>query len=117
MPIRKKIKFDNKQFNIGVYTYYNGRMRLKYENKNECHDITLNLKNDYIEDGKIFLDPAIMQNGLIYVLKRNRIIKEITGFSYFNNIEVPIARVNMGKLREFDKYGVKKHLREKVDCL
>ena len=48
MPIRKKIKFDNKQFNIGVYTYYNGRMRLKYENKNECHDITLNLKDDYI---------------------------------------------------------------------
>lgn len=34
---------------------------------------------------------------------------------FYNYIEVPIAKINMGKLREFDNYGVKKHLSERMD--
>lgn len=34
---------------------------------------------------------------------------------FYNYIEVPIAKLNMGKLREFDNYGVKKHLSERMD--
>lgn len=41
---RKNIKLKGKHYNIGVYTYHNGRIRLRYENSTECHDITLNLE-------------------------------------------------------------------------
>ena len=115
MIIRKKVKFNGKQYNIGVYTYHNGRIRLKYESKNESHDITLNLEDAYLDDGKVFLDPFILKNGFIHVLKKSRIIREITSMGFYNYIEVPIAKLNMGKLREFDSYGVKKHLIERTD--
>lgn len=113
--IGKKVKFNNKLYNIKVYTYSNGRIRLKYENKSESHEITINLEDSYIDDGKVFLDPFILKNGFIHVLKKYRIIKDITGMGFYNYIEVPIAKLNMGKLREFDNYGVKKHLSERID--
>lgn len=116
MSIRKKVKFKGIQYNIGVYTYHNGRIRLKYENKQESHDITLNLDDSYLDDGHVFLDPFILKNGFIHVLKKSRIIREITGMSFYNYVEVPIAKLNMGKLREFDKLGVKKHLEERMDA-
>ena len=113
--IGKKVKFNNKLYNIKVYTYSNGRIRLRYENKSESHEITINLEDSYIDDGKVFLDPFILKNGFIHVLKKYRIIKDITGMGFYNYIEVPIAKLNMGKLREFDNYGVKKHLSESMD--
>lgn len=113
--IGKKVKFNNKLYNIKVYTYSNGRIRLRYENKSESHEITINLEDSYIDDGKVFLDPFILKNGFIHVLKKYRIIKDITGMGFYNYIEVPIAKLNMGKLREFDNYGVKKHLSERMD--
>lgn len=90
-------------------------MRLKYENKNESHDFTLNLDDAYIEDGKVFLDPIVLKDGFINILKKNRIIREVTGIEYYNYVEIPIAKINMGILREFDNYGVKKHLSERMD--
>ena len=33
----------------------------------------------------------------------------------FGNVEIPIAKLNMGKLREFDNCGVKKYLNERTD--
>lgn len=113
--IGKKVKFNNKPYNIKVYTYSNGRIRLRYESKSESHEITINLEDSYIDDGKVFLDPFILKNGFIHVLKKYRIIKDITGMGFYNYIEVPIAKLNMGKLREFDNYGVKKHLSERID--
>lgn len=113
--IRKKIKFKGKHYYIGVYTYDNGRLRLKYENKNESHDFTLNLDDAYIEEGKVFLDPIVLKDGFINILKKNRIIREVTGIEYYNYVEIPIAKINMGILREFDNYGVKKHLSERMD--
>ena len=52
--IGKKVKFNNKLFNIKVLSYYDGRMRLKYYNKSESHDLTMDLKDSYIEDDKVF---------------------------------------------------------------
>ena len=74
---RKKIKFKNNTYHIGVYTYHNGRIRLKYENNKESHDITINLEDTYLDKGKVFLDPFIKNNGLMKVLRKNRIIKDI----------------------------------------
>ena len=104
--IRKKIKFNSKIYNIKVSHYHNGRLRLKYINKSESHDITININTAYLDDGKVFLDPYVVNNGLINILKKAKIIKEITGFAPFNNIEVPVAIVNMGILKEYDKFGV-----------
>ena len=59
-------------------------MRLKYQNKKESHDITLNL-NTYIDNIHVFLDPAIEKNGILKQLKKKRIIKEITGYIFYNN--------------------------------
>lgn len=98
-----------------MYTYHNGRLRLKYENKTESHDITLNLEDSYIDEGKVFLDPFITKNGFINVLKKYRIIREITGMGFYNYVEVPIAKINMGKLREFDSMGVRKHQEERMN--
>lgn len=80
------------------------------------HDITINLEDSYIDEGKVFLDPFILKNGFINVLKKYRIIREITGLNFYNYIEVPIAKLNMGKLREFDNLGVKNHLKERMDA-
>ena len=109
---RKKIKLNNKVFNISVYTYYNNRIRLKYENKKESHDITLDLKDVYIDNSKVFLDPFIKQNGIYKALKKARIIREICGFINYNNIDVPIAILNMGILRKYDYDGVNNYLRK-----
>ena len=48
-------------------------MRLKYQNKKESHDITLNL-NTYIDNIHVFLDPAIEKNGILKQLKKNSLI-------------------------------------------
>jgi len=110
--IRKKIKFNGKQYNINVYGYCNGRMKLKYINKTECHDITVDLNDTFLEDGKVFLDPFIVQNGLIKILIKNRIIRDVTSISY-NYVEIPIAKVNIGILKQYDKNGVYKYLDSK----
>jgi len=107
---RKTIKLKDKNYNIGVYTYSNGRMRLKYENSTECHDITLNLEDVYIDNGKVILDPFIQNNGLLKILKKTRIIKEICGTVNYNYVDVPVAILNMGILRRYDYDGVNNHL-------
>ena len=48
-------------------------MRLKYQNKKESHDITLNL-NTYIDNIHVFLDPAIEKNGISYLLSHSVLI-------------------------------------------
>lgn len=109
---RKKIKFKNVNYNIGVYTYYNGRLRLRLENKKEAHDITFDLKDCYAQKEDILLDPVVTQNGLLKILKKNRIIRRIKGLTNYGYVAIPIAQVNMGILKQYDYDGVMKHLDE-----
>lgn len=88
-------------------------MRLKYYSKSESHDLTIDLKDSYIEDDKVFLDPFVVKSGFINVFKKTRIIRCITGISYYNYVEVPVAKINMGILRKYDKNGVKNYLDNK----
>ena len=88
---------------------------MKYENSTECHDITLNLEDTYLDDGKVFLDPFIKNNGLLKQLKKKRIIREICGCMNYNYVDIPVAILNMGILRQYDYDGVNKHI-EKVCC-
>lgn len=110
---RKRIKINNKNFNISVFIYDNNRIGLKYENHTESHDITLNLEDTYLDDGKVLLDPFIKNNGLLRQLKKARIIKEICGSINYNYVDIPVARLNMGILKQYDYNGVTKFL-EKV---
>lgn len=48
-------------------------MRLKYYNKSESHDLTMDLKDSYIEDDKVFLDPFVVKSGFINVLKKHEL--------------------------------------------
>lgn len=89
-------------------------MRLKYFNKHECHDITINLKDTFLDDGKVFLDPFIVKNGLINILIKNRIIRDVTIINH-NYVDIPIAKVNMGILKLYDKIGVFKYLNNKEE--
>lgn len=107
---RKTIKLKGKNYYIGVYTYFNNRIRLRYENSIESHEITLNLEDVYLDKGKVVLDPYIEKIGLLKVLKKARIIKEICGTLNYNYVEVPVAILNMGILRRYDYDGVNKHL-------
>lgn len=88
-------------------------MRLKLENKTECHDITLDLDDVYLTDGNVLLDPIVKDNGVLNILKKTKIIKDVCGVVSYNYISVPVAKLNMGKLREYDYDGVMKHL-EKI---
>ncbi len=109
---RKKIKLNNTNYHISVYTYHNGRIKLKYENNKESHDITLNLEDTYLDKGKVFLDPFIKNNGLMKVLRKNRIIRDICGVVNYNYVDIPVATLNMGILRQYDNDGVEKHICE-----
>jgi len=45
-------------------------------------------------------------------LIKNRIIRDVTSISY-NYVEIPIAKVNIGILKQYDKNGVYKYLDSK----
>lgn len=107
---RKKIKYKGKSYSIKVDTYPNDRICINLINKNDIKELTINLKDEYLESGKIFLDPAIKTNGLFKELKRTRIIKDVCGMLNYNYVNVPIATLNMGILRKYDNIGVSNYL-------
>ena len=113
---RKRIKINGRYYYISVRSYDNNRLKLIYENNSEMHDITLDLPNTYLENGKVFLDPFLKKNGVLKQLKKKRIIREICSSTTHHSMDIPIATLNMGILREFDFRGVQDHL-SKVENL
>lgn len=107
---RKRLKWNNKIWYVDVLTYPNKRMCLSLRSKNNNKEMTIDLNDVYLDSGRIFLDPDVKDNGILKALKKARIIKNITGVSYYNYLVVPIAIVNMGILRQYDYKGVIEHL-------
>lgn len=107
---KRKIKINNKLYRIIVDTYPNNRICLKCQNKNEEYDLTINLEDAFINDGHVFLDPKVKNNGVLKELKKKRIIKDICGVINYQYVDIPIATLNMGILRKYDNEGVNKHL-------
>lgn len=89
--------------------YPNDKIYLKCENDKQSYDITLNLKNIYVDEDKVLLNPIIINNGLLRKLMKARIIKEICSFTTYDGINIPIAKLNMGILKKYDSIGVKKY--------
>lgn len=110
MIIRKKqIKFKNKSYHLIVSTYLNGRLKINLENKHENYEVTIDIPDVCLYDGNILLDPAIINSGILNVLKKIKIIKSIVSVINYNYVDIPVATLNMGKLREYDAVGVKNH--------
>lgn len=109
MFISKKIKLFNNYYNIKVGTYDNKRLSIHLINKNEKHNVTLNLKDEYLEEGRVFLDPLIKDNGVLKELVKLKIIREVCSVINYNYVDIPIATLNMGVLRKYDNEGVEKH--------
>lgn len=80
------------------------------ENKNTLKEITIDLPDLYLEKGHIFLNPDVKDNGILQLLKKTRIIRNITGISYYNYISIPVALINMGIIRKYDFKGTTEYL-------
>lgn len=109
---KKKIKLGKGYYNIIVSIYNNNRIRLSYINNKERHDLTINLEDVYLDDGRVFLDPIVKNDGILKDLKKKRIIKDICGIINYNYMDIPIATLNMGILRKYDNMGVNNHLQK-----
>lgn len=107
---RKKLKYNNKLWFVNVSTYESKRMKLTISNKKEEIEVTIDLKDAYLDKGHVFLDPEIKDNGLLKVLKKSRIIRQIDGTLFYDYAVVPIALLNNGILRTYDYSGVLKHM-------
>ena len=106
----RKLKYKNNLYKLGVYTYSNGRLHLALENKNESYDITIDIPDMSMYDGNVLLDPAIMESGILSVIKKARILNKVIGMFNYNYVDIPIAIVNMGQIRKYNCFGVTKHL-------
>lgn len=103
---RKKLKWNNRLWYIEVKLYQDKRVCLILKNKKESKEITIDLVDSYLDYGHIFLDPTSKDNGLLNVLKKSRIIKNISGINYYNYLSIPVAQLNMGILKKYDYKGI-----------
>lgn len=91
-----------------VDTYDNNKIKVSLKNKDNVIDVTINI-DVYLDNSHVFINPAIKQNGLLKELKKKRIIKEINNSIFYNNLEIPVATLNMGIIRKYDNKGVNNH--------
>ena len=90
-------------------------MYLCLENKKKKLNITIDVPDFCMRSGSIFLEPNIIENGILKVIRKARIIKDISGMIFHDNQEVPIATLNIGKLREYDSIGVSNYINKYHD--
>lgn len=109
---KRKIKIKGNHYRINIKTYDNNRICLICSNRNGEYEITINLKDLYLDDGRAFLNPDVKKNGLLKELRKKRIIKEIHGTVYHDSREILIVSFNMGILRSYDNSGMNKHLNQ-----
>ena len=85
-------------------------MKLTISNRKEIKEITIDLDDAYLKDGHIFLNPEVKDNGILKVLKKSRIIREIDGTLCYDYTMIPIALTNNGILKTYDYSGVLNYL-------
>ncbi len=107
---KRKLKINKKYYNVRIGTYPNNRISVSLVNPKENIEITLNLEDEYIPDGRVFLNPIINKLGILPQLKKLRIIREITGILNYNYVAVPVAILNTGILKKYDSVGMNDYL-------
>ena len=80
-------------------------MCIRLVQRSRVYEISIDLDDAYLEERHVFLNPEILDNGLLTILKKYRILKSIDGVLYYNGNSIPIAMLNTGILRTYDKTG------------
>ena len=88
-------------------------MKLAISNKKQEIEVTIDLKDAYLDSGHVFLDPEIKDNGILKALKKSRILRQIDGTLCYDYKLIPVALLNNGILRTYDYSGVLEHM-EKI---
>ena len=108
---RKRIKYKGTNFNINVFSYENGRIGIKLINNNDSYDISINLPDYYLEKDSIFLNPDVKANTTLYkLLRKCKVIKDVTSIIICDYNPIPITKVNLKKLEDYDYDGVMKYI-------
>lgn len=110
---RKRLKYKNTLWFVNVSTYQSKRMKLTISNKKQEIEVTIDLKDAYLDNGHVFLDPEIKDNGILKALKKSRILRQIDGTLCYDYKLIPVALLNNGILRTYDYSGVLEHM-EKI---
>lgn len=106
---KKKIKINNDYYNLKVNTYPNRQLCLCLENKKNKNIITLNVPNIKIGYSIAVINPVMANQGIIRILKKQRIIKNVISTINYNNALTPLVKINIGKLKEYDSSGVRNY--------
>lgn len=110
MIIRKrKLKIQNSYYELKASAYPNKQLLLKLENKNQHKILTISVPNMNVGYGVAIINPELANNGIIRILKKHRIIKNVISTIDYGKSLAPLVKVNMGKLREYDVHGVEKY--------
>ena len=88
-------------------------MKLTISNKKQEIEVTIDLKDAYLDKGHVFLGPEIKDNGILKALKKSRILRQIDGTLCYDYKLIPVALLNNGILRTYDYSGVLEHM-EKI---
>lgn len=107
---RKRLKYKNTLWFVNVSTYQSKRMKLTISNKKQEIEVTIDLKDAYLDNGHVFLDPEIKDNGILKALKKSRILRQIDGTLCYDYKLIPVALLNNGILRTYDYSGVLEHM-------
>lgn len=105
MTIRK-IKLGNSFYKLCVSIYPDNRMCLKLKNKSNIYEVTQYLPDVEIGTGDILINPTMEELGIIRLLKKHRIIRKVISVINYDYASIPLVKINMGKLKEYDLSGV-----------
>lgn len=112
---KKRIKYKGTNFYLKVFHYEDKRIGLKLENKNTSYDISIDLPDYYLEDDSIFLNPEVRANSSLYkLLRKCKVIKDVSSIIMCDYNPIPVTKVNLKKLEEYDYAGVTSYLDLKV---
>ena len=106
---KKKLKIKNEYYNLKVNTYPNRQLCLCLENKNNKNIITLNVPNIKIDYSIAVINPVMANQGIIRILKKQRIIKNVVSTIDYDNALTPLVKINIGKLKDYDPIGVRNY--------
>ena len=106
---KKKLKINNEYYNLKVNTYPNKQLGLCLENNKKKNMITLSVPNIKIGYSIAVINPVIANQGIIRILKKQRIIKNVVSTIDYDNALTPVVKINIGKLKDYDPIGVRNY--------
>lgn len=113
----KTIEYENNNITLKVCNYENNNRLaiLAYKTINDEYydDITINIPEYHLEKDEVFLNCTLNNylSNLLKQLKKNEIIEKSLGYITINFAKIEIVKINIEKLKEYDKKGVEEAFR------